>query len=54
MNNLTTNKKPVAQKPSVQSSVEVETVYTGQKPQFQQSVNKPQKVLSDVSKHTDL
>lgn len=54
MKNLTSKTNSDTQNPSTENPVEVETFYTGQKPQFQQSANKPQKTLSDHPKHTEL
>jgi hypothetical protein len=53
MKTFNTSKKTVVQKPKIQKSDEVETHYSGQKPQFQRSANKPQKTLSDHPKQTD-
>lgn len=52
MNTSNTEKKAVLNKPSDAKLAEVETIYTGQKPQFQQSANKPQKTLRDHPKHS--
>ncbi|WP_426370309.1 hypothetical protein [Pseudocolwellia sp. HL-MZ7] len=41
------------QQSNAQNSAEVETIYSGQKPQFQQSANKQQKTLSDHPKNAD-
>lgn len=46
------DQKPALDNSSDQNFDEVETIYSGQRPQFQQSANKPQKTLSTHPKHT--
>tara|TARA_R110000744_G_scaffold7037_7_gene24181 strand:- start:870 stop:1106 length:237 start_codon:yes stop_codon:yes gene_type:complete len=47
-------KKTVIQLLSEQMTVELETIYTEQKPQFQQSANKPTKMLTKHPKDTEI
>ena len=48
-----TQKQSVTQMPNEQEAAAVETIYSGQKPQFQQSANKPKKTLAEHRKHPD-
>ncbi|MGO2130129.1 MAG: hypothetical protein ACTH4U_15420 [Pseudoalteromonas prydzensis] len=49
-----TQKQSVTQMPSEQKTAAVETIYSGQKPQFQQSANQPKKTLAEHRKHPDV
>ncbi|WP_404340583.1 hypothetical protein [Pseudoalteromonas mariniglutinosa] len=47
-----TQEKPDTQVPSEQKTTVVETIYSGQKPQFQQSANKPKKTVAEHLQNT--
>ncbi|WP_257326255.1 hypothetical protein [Pseudoalteromonas rhizosphaerae] len=54
MNISNTQEQSVTQVPSEQKAAAVETSYSGQKPQFKQSANKPKKTLAEHRKHSDI
>ncbi len=54
MNKSNMDKKTVIQHLSEQMTVELATIYTEKKPQFQQSANKPSKMLTKPQKYKEI